>query len=112
MTMLIQKPVADQDVVTIRLVSGEEIVGRLVGQNETQVMIAKPISIGIQMVAQNQAQLAFSPFMASVDDSGTLTFNKAALVTTPTPTREDVKASYIRATSSLEVPTKPGLIGV
>lgn len=112
MTMLIQKPVAEQDVVTIRLVSGEEIVGRLTTETDTQITLSKPISIGIQMVAQNQAQLAFSPFMASVDDGGSLTFNKASLVTLPAKTREDVKTSYIRATSSLEVPTKPSLIGV
>ena len=110
--MLIAKAPTEQDVVTIRLVSGEEIVGRISGETDTQITLTKPISIGIQMVGQNQAQLAFSPFMASVDDSGSLTFNKASLVTLPAKTREDVKTSYLKATSSLELPSKPGLIGV
>ncbi len=110
--MLIQKPITEQDVVTIRLVSGEEIVGRLASDTETHLTLSKPISIGIQMVGQNQAQLAFSPFMASVDDSGSLTFNKAALVTLPAKTREDVKKSYLTATSSIEMPAKQGLIGL
>ena len=108
--MLISKAPVEQEIVSFRLSSGEEIVGRLSRQSDETIEIDKPISIAIQMVQPGQAGITFMPFMASVDDTGKVTFYRANLVTVPTATRPDVAKSYAAATSSIELPTTPGLI--
>ena len=108
--MLGQKAPSVGEVISFRLSSGEEIVGKFVSETNDTITVAKPISIGIQMVGQGQASIAFMPFMASVDDSGTLVFYRANMVTVPTRSRKDVESSYIQATTGLAVPTAGTLI--
>lgn len=111
--MLTSKSPQNGDIVSFRLSSGEEIVGKLVDQNDDTITLSKPISIGIQMVKPGQASIAFMPFMASVDDTGQFGFYKANIVTVPAKSREDVRASYVQATSSIALPntgTASGLI--
>jgi hypothetical protein len=106
--MLTQKSHKAGDIISFRVSSGEEIVGKFVAETAETIEIAKPIAIGIQMTGQGQAAIAFMPFMASVDDSGNMTFFRSNLVTVPARTRKDVEASYIQATTGLTIPTSGG----
>lgn len=104
--MLIQKSSTNiGDIVSFRLSSGEEIVGRMVSTTGNSLNISKPVIVSIHMMENNQASLAFMPFMASIDEISTVTFFDNHLVTKPMPTRKDIQDSYIQATSSLEIPT-------
>jgi hypothetical protein len=102
--MLIEKKPTTGEVVTIRLISGEEIIGKLAHSTDTTVTkLSQPIQIALQMLPSNQAQIAFAPFMASTDEESSISFPNSALVVTPTKTRDDVKKQYIKATSSIEI---------
>ncbi len=109
--MLIEKKsVKANDIVTFKLVSGEEIVGKLVSLEFGTLVVNKPIVVAMQMVGPQQASLGFLPFMAAANDDATLTFQPHAYLITPVLAREDVATGYINATSSLVVPSKKGLI--
>ena len=112
--MLIEKKAAQNDIVTFRIISGEEIVGKLVSHNlETGVTkINKPVIIAMQMVNAQQASLGFMPFLAAADDNFTVVFPAHSFVTDVIKAREDVAKGYINATSSIAVPSaqQSGLI--
>lgn len=113
--MLIErKNVVAGDIVIFKLVSGDEIIGKLVGWNtETGTLtINKPIVVAMQMVGPQQAQLGFMPFMAASKDDFSLVFASHSYLAHPVLAREDVAKGYINATSSIAVPTaqQAGLI--
>jgi hypothetical protein len=56
--MLIQKPAATGDVVSIKLISGEEIIGRLDEDTTEYIKLNKPKSVSI-----GQQGLGMMPFM-------------------------------------------------
>lgn len=103
--MLTSKNPAAGDVVSIRLTSTDEIVGRFVEQDATTVVLSKVIAVQIHMVAPGQAGLAFAPFMSSTDDAGNTSIYRSAMLTPPMKTRSDVAAKYTEATSSIAIPT-------
>lgn len=103
--MLIEKKPVAGDVVTIRLISGEEIVGKLALSSDNNVTkLSKPIVVALQMLPNNQASIAFLPFLASTDEGNSVSFPNTALVVSATKTRSDVSTRYIQATSDLEIP--------
>jgi len=89
------------DIVTIKLASGEEIVGRLVEKTIDSVFLAKPIQIIMQPIAPKQMGLAFHPVLGSVNETATMQFPLAALSIRPVKTGEDVSRNYIQATTGL-----------
>lgn len=88
------------DVVTIKLSSGEEIVGKLTERTIDSVFLAKPIQIIMQPVGPKQMGLAFHPVLGSVGDV-TMQFPLANLAIRPVKTGEDVTRNYIQATTGL-----------
>jgi small nuclear ribonucleoprotein (snRNP)-like protein len=100
MDLLIKKPVAANSIVSFRLTSGEELVGKLVSDDQTTFVISKPIVIASQMT-QKGIMIAFAPFMTSVDDAANFTFKHSHVSTALIETREDVRTSYIEATTGL-----------
>lgn len=103
--MLIEKKPVPNDVVTIRLISGEEVIGRyMTPDNNTTTKIKQPIIVGLQMLQNGQASLAFMPFLASTNEDSSITFQNSSLVVLPLQSRKDVAKRYIEATSSIEIP--------
>jgi hypothetical protein len=88
------------DIVTIKLSSGEEIVGKLTQRTIDSVYLAKPIQIIMQPVAPKQMGLAFHPVLGSVGDV-TMQFPLANLTIRPVKTGDDVARNYIQATTGL-----------
>lgn len=95
---------AINDIVAFRLISGEEVVGKLVAQSSATLTLTRPVAIAMQMVSPSQAQLSFAPFMTAAADDGRVVFSQTALATQPMHPRRDVMASYIKATAGIEVP--------
>jgi hypothetical protein len=108
--MLIARKPKQGDIVTFRISSGEEIVGKMA--SDTNISINKPVLLVSQMVGPNQAQLGFMPFLAAAEDEVTITFEPHGVITQPTPAKKDVRDGYISATSSIVAPTaqQAGLI--
>lgn len=97
------------DVVSIRLVSGDEIVGRLLdsaGNND--VRLSRPIAAVMQPAGRDLG-LAFAPFMATASDIADVTFPASAVLCRPVKTRDDIAKGYTQATSPIIQP-ETGLI--
>jgi hypothetical protein len=94
------KPEAGKTVV-LRLVTGEELVGRVHSVDEKTISITKPIAIQMRMVSAQEAGLGFAPFMGAVDEDSIFTFSFDRLVVAPMAPREDIDNSYLHATTGL-----------
>lgn len=99
------------DVAALRLVTGEEIIGKVSAYDGYTISISKPVQIQIQMVAPNQAGITFAPFMVSVEEDGDFSFVIASsLSLLPKKARADLTANYLKATTGLDIPATPGII--
>lgn len=56
--MLIETPYKQDDVLTLKLSSGEELVGRLVEETDTRLVIKKPM-----MIVMGQQGIGLAPFV-------------------------------------------------
>jgi len=93
--MLIQQKIETGTIVAVKLVGGEEILGKLERQNATELVISKPIAVGL-----SPQGVGFAPFMISSTDDVSLTF-KLEHVVTYTPARKEIKNAYIESTSGI-----------
>jgi len=89
-----QKPKIGK-IVAVKLISGDEIVGKIEVLNAKEIVISKPIAIGI-----SQQGVGFAPFMLSASEDAPLTF-KLEQVITYTLAREEIKNAYIQSTSGI-----------
>lgn len=89
-------------IVAVKLISGDEIVGKIEILNAKELVIAKPIAIGLSP----QQGIGFAPFMLSAEEDATLTF-KLEQVITYVQAREEIKNAYIQSTSGI-TPAGPG----
>ena len=102
--MLIEKKIAANDVVSFRILTGEEIIGKCIEITDKTITVSKPIVAQIQMVAPNQAGITFGPFMATADEETTkFTFHLDKLVANPIKPRDDIRKQYTKMTSGIEV---------
>lgn len=102
--MLIETNYKVNDVVTIKLKSGEELVGKLEQENESMVKVSTPLTI---VATEKGIGLQQFLFTAEVGKSYTIRHDSITLITI---TREDFADAYRQQTSSLVVPEKPSLI--
>jgi hypothetical protein len=98
------------DVASLRLMTGEEIIGKVVATDGYSITITKPIAVQVRMVGQGQAAIAFDPFMVSVEEEGEFTFAQTALSLQPKKARADIQANYLKATTGLDVPPPQGIL--
>jgi len=87
------------DVVTLKLVSGEEIIGRLQEKNAESVKISKPV----QIVA-SQKGIGFAPLCISIDDASIFSFLQIHILFMA-PTRRELEDAYIKSTTGIELAT-------
>ena len=94
--MLIETPYKENDVVSIKLSSGEEIVGKLVSEDAGTITLAKPL-----MLAQTPQGMGLAPYMFTVDpEKAQLTFNEKNIITV-SKTMETMAKQYIQSTTGL-----------
>jgi len=94
--MLIETPYKENDVVSIKLSSGEELVGKLIEEGPEVVTISKPL-----MLAQTAKGMGLAPYMFTVDpEKAQLRFNHTNIITM-TKTMETMAKQYIESTTGL-----------
>lgn len=105
--MLIEKNIkpAINDIVTVKLTSGEEIVGRLTSNTAEGIVLAKPIMIVIQPASGGQIGIRFFPVLGSIDKDASLSIAKSGMSIGLVKTRKDVADSYTQATSGIATVT-------
>lgn len=109
--MLIDKGYNKNDVVTIKLLTGEEIVGYYDGRdNDGEVLLRKPVT----PVPTQQGQIALAPFLMTSDymDKGEPLAIRGSATVTMTKTAKAFADAYTQQVSGLDMSasSKPGLI--
>lgn len=102
--MLIEKSYKLNDIVTLALASGQEVLGKLVKEDDSSIVLTRPLTI-----AFGPQGAAFQPFTMTGDSEGEVSFIKDKVVAILKTNRETTEG-YRAATSGLVVPEKGGLI--
>ena len=102
--MLVETTYKVNDIITISLISGQEVLGKLISEDDNAVVIQRPLT-----VAFGPQGAAFQPFTVTGDSEGKVAFSAAKIVATLKTNKETTEA-YRAATSGLVVPEKGGLI--
>lgn len=89
----------ENDIVTLKLVSGEEIIGKLEFKDANTIKLSKPV----QIVA-SQKGMGFAPICISIDDASTFSF-LCDHVLFSALTRKELVDAYIQATTGLTLAT-------
>ena len=111
--MLLEKKVGVGHIVSLKLISGEELIGKVKDSTSSGFMINKPLVLNVVAVpapdGTMQHALQLSPFMFGLDETGDIGIPFTSLVAY-VKTREEMKQSYLQETSSIEVPKGPTLV--
>ena len=101
--MLLEKKFTDNDVVSLKLASGEEVVGRFTKEDLISITLNKPL-----MIAMTAKGPAMAPVMMTVNPEAGLTFSKS-LVITIAETDRDIANQYMFQTTGIQ-PVSAGSI--
>jgi len=95
--MLIEAPYTTGDVISVRLSSGEEIVGKLLADDTNTMKLKQPLA-----AMMSEKGLAMIPFMLTVDPEKDLTVSKNQIVITAKSNKE-VADHYLQSTTGLSL---------
>ena len=95
--MLLETPYKEQDVVSIKLSTGDEVVGKLLSEDDNQIVLSKPLAL-----TATQQGMGLVPFMFTVDQESKFPFNKQ-LVLIIMKTEKEMTSSYIQNTTGLAI---------
>lgn len=109
--MLLEKKLAKDDVVVVRLTTGEELIGKAVSvPTDTGTLeVSKPLILGMQQNQQGEVGLGFGPFMFGLSDDGTVVIEKGTYMVVA-KARDEIRVAYTKATTGLEVPPAGAVI--
>ncbi len=93
------------EIYTIKLASGEEIVTKIVDQTDDSYEAEQPI-----MVVVSQQGLQLMPGLFTNNNENSVTINKSSCVMIGS-TREDVRTNWIEATTGISTETKQIVTG-
>lgn len=95
--MLIDKGVTTGEVVTIKLTSGEELVAKLIDENEKQYKLSKPM-----VLSAGPKGIGMVPYLFTVDPEKDVKLNKNT-VTVIESTDKNFADSYISSTTGIKL---------
>jgi hypothetical protein len=93
--MIIETPYKNNDTITIKTMAGEEIVARLVEENDKTVKVHKPMTI----VASGQG-IGLGPFAFTLNPSTDVVLNKSAVLMIA-KTDKEMASQYTQSTTGL-----------
>ena len=95
--MIIETPLKANDVISIKLTSGEEIITKLIEEKDNKLVVSKPLSL-----TATQQGMGLAPFMFTIDPASKVQINQSAIITV-VKTQEEMAANYIQSTSGIAV---------
>lgn len=102
--MLIQKSYQEGDIVVFKIITGEEIVAKLVEETPNGYVVSKPCTV---LPSQQGIGLMQSLMCADININTTL--NKSAVVMSA-PAIDRIQAHYIQTTTGIQTETAGGII--
>ena len=107
--MLVKETAKPNEVVSIKLITGEEILGKLVSASNEAVTIAQPFSMIMQQNQQGQQELGMIPYCIAASESD-ITFNVRNMTTFPAKVSRNFADGWISQTSKILQPPSAGKI--
>lgn len=103
--MLIENQVAfkKDDVITLKITSGEEILAKVVEIKDDCIVVKNPVVLVMTQMQGGQGMVAMAPFMLGVEENQSIALYKNQIIVTA-KARKDAVAQYIKTTTGLDVP--------
>lgn len=95
--MLLEKPKAQGDVVSMKLTSGEEVIARFEEETATGIKVTKPM-----VLSMTQQGVGMMPYMFTVNPNTAVTFNHST-VAVLSVTDEDFAKQYTTSTTGIQM---------
>ena len=92
------------EILTFKMITGEEVSAKIVAIADGMIVIKQPVTC---VPAQQGLQLMPSLFSANLDKD-VIVYASGIVMTSDV--REDIKASYIKATTGIDVPPAKSII--
>ena len=94
------------DVVCIKLSSGDEVIGKVVENLKTAFTLSKPRQMILTSNPDNpgQAYIAFAPYMVGISDTEKVNIYSSQIVTIMKASN-DASSNYIKSTTGIEIPS-------
>ena len=93
---MLKNPIKQNDVISLKLVTGEEVIGRMVSITSDQITIKKAFTLG-----QGQEGVGLIPWAFTFEPSEDITFDRRNVIA-HSPTFQKIADSYTQATSSIQ----------
>lgn len=109
--MLITAPIDVGTIVSIKLQSGVELIGKLHAQDSTSITLAKPLVVDLTMDPNTQkVAIGMAPgFVLGADWEQNVAINRDH-VTTMVKSAQAMQDNYTQSTSSIALPRRSGII--
>lgn len=102
--MLIETTRYDEgDVITLKLISGEEVIGKFVADNEMNITLDRPL-----MLAMSQKGIGMAPILMTVNPESKLKFSKTAVIVMA-KSDDEIAKQYVYQTTGIQ-PVSAGSI--
>lgn len=113
-SMLLEKNISPDDIIAIKIATGEELIAKLVEMSESSVTISRPLVLQIAVDPKtNQLGLQMIPtFMLAATTDSRLVLDRRHVICV-SKAADDAKNGYIRNTTNLVVAgQQPGRLQV
>lgn len=90
-------PDIDRPLVILKLVGGEQVIGRQDGHSDSVMVLSHPRTL----VMINQNQLAFAPFMFATDNK--VAINNSCILSVGTDIPSNIADSYVQAVTGIQL---------
>jgi hypothetical protein len=108
--MLIQKQAEPNDIVAIKLITNEEIVAKLIHQDDNSVTIQKPLIMALAPDDKRGLAIQMMPFFTLGGQSDARIQLQRSHIIFMILSNDEAKAGYIHNTSGLVAPAQGGRI--
>jgi len=95
--MLVQKPIAKNDIITIKLTTGEELIAKFIEDSETELVVERATT----MAANPQGGLGLVPWMMSAMPDK-ISLNKSTVLAY-TQTVKEIADKFVEATTNIQL---------
>lgn len=95
--MLIDKGLKEDDVVTVKLTSGEELVTKLIEETDTYIKVSRPL-----VLTTGPKGIAMVPYLFTVDPDKNIKLSRSTIVVLEL-TDEEAAKQYIQGTTGISL---------
>lgn len=93
---MLSNSISVNDIITIKLISGEEIIAKYIEQDVSTLTVSKPL-----LLAQQGNGMILAPYILTAEKADNIKFFVSAISTFPTKTQPQVKMKYIEFTTGI-----------